>query len=62
MENEVKTPVLPVEAKAILGERSVQAVYRRARLGQLPGVIRIGRNVRFNREALLAFVAGSKAA
>lgn len=39
------------EAMKIVGERTLQALYRRVRLGQVPAT-RIGRSVRFSRRQL----------
>lgn len=49
------------EVQQAIGDPTVYATYRRARLGQLPGVVRIGRNVRFNRMAVARFLEGEHA-
>lgn len=39
------------EAMRIVGERTLQALYRRVRLGQVPAA-RLGRSLRFSRKQL----------
>ena len=44
------------QVAAMLG-MSAKAVYHRAERGQLPGVFRVGRSLRFRRADLLRFIA-----
>ena len=53
----VESPLLLTVAEtADLLRTSPKAVYAMVARGQLPGVIRIGRNLRFRRDALLDWI------
>jgi excisionase family DNA binding protein len=44
------------EVQKLLGLSSRDAVYMMVARGQLPGVVRIGRRLRFERETLVAWI------
>jgi excisionase family DNA binding protein len=51
--------MLTVEEAADFLRVNRKTLYEAVRLGTIPGVVRIGRNIRINRSALLGWVQGN---
>ena len=47
--------LLTVEQVALLSQYNPQTVYRKAQKGEIPGMVRYGRGIRFRRSAVLGW-------
>ena len=47
--------LLTVEQLALLSQYNPQTIYRKAQRGEIPGLIRFGRGIRFKRAVVLAW-------
>lgn len=56
IEHAKQQELLTVEQVALLAQYDPQTVYRKAAKGQIPGLVRFGRGLRFRTRAILAWV------
>lgn len=54
IEEAKQAELLTVEQVALLWQIDPQTVYRKAKRGEMPGVVRLGRVIRFKRSELFA--------
>ena len=47
--------LLTVDQLALLTQYDPQTIYRKAKRGEIPGIVRLGRGIRFNRVVALAW-------
>jgi len=60
-ELDLPPPVLTVQDLAVLLATSSSSVYSRVARGQIPGVFRIGRSLRFHRRVIAQWLSANKA-
>ncbi len=51
--------LITVQQLALLSQYDPQTIYRKAQKGEIPGMVRYGRGIRFVRIVALGFVRGS---
>ncbi len=60
IEHAKQQELLTVEQVALLSQYDPQTIYRKVWAKQIPGVIRLGRGIRFHRDAILSWATHAK--